>query len=452
VRLLLLVAHFDRVRAHAKPRDMANAVSKISSKDFRCPSGPYFEASGFHDRTPRLQRHIRHALAASLTSSTLDAPVRGAHNASHFYTHESAAWPKPAKCQARRTHVCRFSPHFCLLLAQGNSPRTSLVSERHGIEFRQVWKIASSSLASFFYCNMWGDLRSEKLLPSQPPTAAMGASAAAAAAASNGGGGGAGGGAAAATPRRPMRVVFPAREPISRFVAASIEVLERLLNRISPGGQRMPDDMYKEPSGPFAPSVLLRSTSWYEPLTQVLNRTFADADERARRMYAIVDGFVDDIECGIVYSAAEHLATQMSFLTSGYNQRATLHFQIRLQNVTSDLESLRTLIDYYPPQGNRSVWKCPLGRENDAANKAKLPIGKEDFVAAFRAHPSLVQRLCTVYIQDYLCLGYPLPLECEGGRELEWASRAGASLAGARHHHSGLAGSPELTLTPTRQQ
>ena len=76
----------------------------------------------------------------------------------------TAAWPKPAQCQARRAHVCRFSPHFCLLLAQGNSPRTSLVSERHRIEFRQVWKVASSSLASFFYCNMWGDLRAEKLL------------------------------------------------------------------------------------------------------------------------------------------------------------------------------------------------------------------------------------------------------------------------------------------------
>ena len=31
-----------------------------------------------------------------------------------------------------------------------------------------------------------------------------------------------------------------------------------------------------------------------------------------------------------------------------------------------------------------------------------------------------MQRLCTVYIQDYLCLGFQLPVECEGGRELGW--------------------------------
>ena len=25
-----------------------------------------------------------------------------------------------------------------------------------------------------------------------------------------------------------------------------------------------------------------------------------------------------------------------------------------------------------------------------------------------------------VYFQDFVCLGYPLPPECEGGRELAW--------------------------------
>ena len=97
--------------------------------------------------------------------------TRPSQNASLFFTHESAAWPKPAHCRARRPEVCAINPHFCLILQYGNAPRTSLVSERHGIEFRQVWKVASSSLASFFYCNMWGDLRSDKLLPTQPPVA-----------------------------------------------------------------------------------------------------------------------------------------------------------------------------------------------------------------------------------------------------------------------------------------
>ena len=42
--------------------------------------------------------------------------------------------------------------------------------------------------------------------------------------------------------------------------------------------------------------------------------------------------------------------------------RPPLAAQIKLQNVSSDLERLGQRIAY-PPQGNRSVWKCALGRE-----------------------------------------------------------------------------------------
>ena len=54
----------------------------------------------------------------------------------------------------------------------------------------------------------------------------------------------------------------------------------------------------------------------------------------------------EDIECGVVYSSAEHLATQTSFVTSGYAERSVLDFQIRLQNVTTDLERLGALLKY----------------------------------------------------------------------------------------------------------
>jgi hypothetical protein len=312
---LLLWTLLPTVSAHAKPRPMSARRDRDFWRDFRCPGGDYLKQAGRLDRTPRLQRHIRQAFAHSFASSQLDAPVRGLHNATHFFTHESAGWPKPERCQARRAHVCHFNPHFCLLLAQGNSPRTSLTSEHHGIEFRQVWKVASSSLASFFYCNMWGHLKAEKLLPAQPP------------------------------PRAPFdgptrRVVFPTREPISRFVASSFEVLERLLNHVSPSGQRMPPEMYTEPNGPFASTVLLQSTAWFEPLQRLINAsrgggTAASGEPTTRPdlVYQLVNGFVEDIECGIVYSAAEHLATQMSFLTSGYEARAKLDFQVQIPRI-----------------------------------------------------------------------------------------------------------------------
>jgi hypothetical protein len=95
----------------------------------------------------------------------------GLQNRSQHYTRESLAWPKPTYCRRRQAEVCSISPHFCLALPTGNSPRASLVSQRHRLEFRQVWKVASSSLASFFFCNMWGELQLRKVMPGTPPPA-----------------------------------------------------------------------------------------------------------------------------------------------------------------------------------------------------------------------------------------------------------------------------------------
>ena len=72
------------------------------------------------------------------------------------------------------------------------------------------------------------------------------------------------------------------------------------------------------------------------------------------------------------------------------------------------MERLGALIKYLnPAPRNDSVWKCPLGRENAVESKKQLMLGKGDFVAVLAKHPSLVQRLCTVYFQDFIwCAGH----------------------------------------------
>jgi hypothetical protein len=183
----------------------------------------------------------------------------------------------------------------------------------------------------------------------------------------------------------------------------------------------------------------------------------------------MVVGFVSDLECSIIYSASEHMSSQLSFVTSGLAELAKLDVQVRLEHVTEDLERLRNRIGYTRPsdvqagaaghvegandggvggggrggrgrsRGGRSGgvgggsggggagggvggggWKCSLGRENQANGKVGLPVDNADFAAALRRSPALLQRLCTVYMQDYICLGYTLPPECVDGRALEW--------------------------------
>lgn len=394
--------------SHPGPRRVALPLrgGELDLDNFACPALSSLDR-GTRASTRRLHRHLWDALAQGLAPSVLDARTKASQGVAPFYTRESAAWPKPVRCHRRRLDVCAFSPHFCLTLPYGNAPRTSLVSERHGFEFRQVWKVASSSLASFFFCNMYGDLREEKLLPGQPPQKLHAAGA--------------------------RLVAFPTREPIGRFVASALEVLDRLLNRRAPGGHRMADDMYAEPRGPFSASVLTRSTKWYLPLQRLLNNSSPEGSrERAVQLHDLVNGFIEDLECGVVYSASEHLATQTSFITSGYASRAALGFQIRLENLTHDLGRLGEAIGYRtepPAPRNGSVWKCAVGRENEGASRAKVPVAKAEFQATLASHPSLVQRLCTVYIQDFMCLGFTLPAECQGGRELSWV-RATATRGG----------------------
>ena len=66
------------------------------------------------------------------------------------------------------------------------------------------------------------------------------------------------------------------------------------------------------------------------------------------------------------------------------------------------------------------MWQCALQRENEGAHKAPIGVVSKAEFAALARRPPLVQRLCTVYVQDFLCLGYPLPAECSGGGELGW--------------------------------
>ena len=149
--------------------------------------------------------------------------------------------------------------------------------------------------------------------------------------------------------------------------------------------------------------MLSATTRWYAPLQRVLNGSgMLVPEHRDKAVTALVRGFIEDIECGVVYSSAEHLATQMSFVTSGYAERSVLDFQIRLQNVTTDLERLGALLKYASPTArNGSTWKCSLGRENAVENKGRLALSKADFLAVLTKHPNLMQRLCTVYFQDF---------------------------------------------------
>ena len=65
---------------HPRPRPRRR-VTLEDHTAFRCPSGAFLEERGLVDRTPRLQRHVRQALARGLLPSLEDASTRQSQNA-----------------------------------------------------------------------------------------------------------------------------------------------------------------------------------------------------------------------------------------------------------------------------------------------------------------------------------------------------------------------------------
>ena len=340
---------------------------------------------------------------AGCCPSVLDAwPSRGSVNSSAFHTHESAAWPKPAALPHWRAGpVCAVNPHFCLIMPNGNSPRVSLVSDRHGFEFRQVWKVASSSLASFFY-NMWGDF-------STPRSCCRRSS------------------------RRHRRSAPSSRRRANRSAASS-----RRRSRCSRGSSRAsrraasrcpttctPSRRPVLGDGALGDDPMVRAAAELVALQNASDAAAAAGaarpppEVRQNALAAVVAGFVEDIECGVAYSAAEHLASQLSFVSAGHAgalPRLPAAPQQRLRRPRASPPR-----DALPPARERvgdrvEVRARPREFGRGQAAAAEQAGVRGDPPRRFRARPAALHRL----FQDFVCLGYPLPPECEGGRELAW--------------------------------
>ena len=80
---------------------------------------------------------------------------------------------------------------------------------------------------------------------------------------------------------------------------------------------------------------------------------------------------------------------------------------LRLETIQADLDRFKRAVGY----SGRDA--CPLRSERVASQKpAAVPTG--GLVRRLLAsQPALLQSVCNIYIQDFLCLGYPLPEGCD---------------------------------------
>ena len=82
---------------------------------------------------------------------------------------------------------------------------------------------------------------------------------------------------------------------------------------------------------------------------------------------------------------------------------------LRLETLDRDLATLKTAVGY----GAATADVCPLRAERVAAQKPRGVPSAAVLRTLLERDPALMQTVCNIYVQDFVCLGYPLPSACE---------------------------------------
>jgi hypothetical protein len=118
---------------------------------------------------------------------------------------------------------------------------------------------------------------------------------------------------------------------------------------------------------------------------------------------------VRDVECARRFPNGEHLYSQSLFLGGNTSVPQPIDLLLRLETLDHDLATLKTAVGY----GAATADVCPLKAERVAAQKPRGVPSAAVLRTLLEHDPALMQAVCNIYMQDFVCLGYPLPSACK---------------------------------------
>ena len=328
----------------------------------RCPPGAYLPESAAAAATAKLHAHwdallrLGYRPRATYGHSARRSVRRG------FVTYESPLWPRPAHCfesaDAVGPRLVRDEPPGTCE-PDGQTCDKYRVSRAYRFVWHHVWKVATTTLSPYLSCN-FDALPVGGLLRSLP------------------------------APLPGYLQVGTAREPLKRFVSAVQEVYLRV--RIRPNGTR----------------CLHRKVPWIRTAMNGVDGACAAADEPMSdgALAAVFRQMVADVECGRAFPNVQHMYSQSLFLGANTSVPQPVDLLLRLESLSDDVQTLKRAVGYNGDE------RCPLKQERAAAEKPRGAPAPNALRAVLAAAPELMQSICNVFIQDFLCLGYPLPDGC----------------------------------------
>lgn len=369
-------------------------LSLAEFKYARCPPGVITgmsAASMFNssaDATVALIKkrmsRLRSAICAAKAKGWVGGnPLEGdSYKETGYATFESSLWPKRKTCSgvvdeqwAKRTKITkRFRPDV--------PPKwmSKMVNADANIEFRSIWKVASTAFPEYLRCRLGAKWESVSTND-------------------------------AAKPGR--SVATAVRHPIARFVSAAGELLQRSVNHWCPGGPCSAKDGFDVNA---TTDKLRHQTTWFKMFAAARTEN-ASIDEDW--LHSVVRAMVSDTGCNYYTYAAEHLSTQSSFLAQNSGQVAPVSAILKLNEGDSQPANINRLWQIASSNVKRSGQigkRCSLQHRNVQAEKPngdKVPRSSE-MMQILESDWFLMRDLCLIYAQDFVCFNFQLPGVCKG--------------------------------------
>lgn len=347
----------------------------------QCPPGRYLgvqSLASYKERAARLRRALcvskAHGKTVTNTRETNFFSKRG------YMTYESSVWPKSEECvklpaeRAGKTEWINKIPYKVDTTASSSMGVQRLVSHAQKLEYRRIWKAASSTMPKYLRCEFTGKWIKARASAEE----------------------------GAETFNGTYKVFSVVREPIDRWISGVGEIFERTINRYCIS--RMCDE--SDGFMPETPKKVQASTTWYP----IMNESETKLPYGPRRLHMVIRAMIHDTSCNYRYYASEHLNTQSTFLAQNPGVAVPISHLIKLEDFDTGLEGLvRMAANASTPTGS-----CDVLPSNVAACKpssGNVPTSKE-IREALTSHPKFMRELCLVYAQDFVCFDYELPHAC----------------------------------------
>lgn len=347
----------------------------------KCPPGPYMSDG---DRAWREQR-LRNALCLAKSRGWVegignDPEFTAASNENYksrqYMTYESRIWPKPAFCSEASSWWWHQAHKDSPVYRPDSAPpgSTKIRCEKHSVDFLKSWKVASSAFPSYLRCEYPAcDWDGVSIVEEH---------------------------------RADYSTLTAVREPVSRWISAAGELLERAVNGFCPRGPCTREDGYIGGTGANSTGFELKhTTTWHKHLKETRSE-YSHEDLRA-----LVEAMVSDTQCNLYSYASEHWSTQSNFAAQNIGLAANLSFVLKLEHADRDLQRMAEYITGAHASGECSL--VPANVEECKPNVQNLP-STSGILRALQADPELMKAICRVYAQDFVCFDYKLPDACVG--------------------------------------